>query len=52
MSRHMIKSALFAFIALAASNAHAFDFGGLLDKELGNLGKPSPQNSELLRQIT
>jgi hypothetical protein len=42
----MIQSVLFTVIALAASNAHAFDFGGLLDKGLGNLGKPSPQNSE------
>ena len=46
MSRHMIKSALFAFIALAASHAHAIDFGGLINKELGTLGKPIPQKSE------
>lgn len=45
MPRHMIQSVLFAVIALAASHAHAFDFGGLLDKGLGNVGKPSPQNS-------
>ncbi|MFZ1548550.1 MAG: DUF4197 domain-containing protein, partial [Candidatus Nitrotoga sp.] len=45
MPRHMTQSVLFAVIALAVSNAHAFDFGGLLDKGLGNTGKPSPQNS-------
>ena len=46
MSRHMVKNALFAFIALAASHAHAIDFGGLINKELGNLGKPITQKSE------
>lgn len=46
MSRHMIQNVLFSLITLAASNAHAFDFGGLLDKGLGNLGKSSPRNSE------
>ncbi|MDP1679186.1 MAG: DUF4197 domain-containing protein [Candidatus Nitrotoga sp.] len=42
----MIQSTLFVFIALAASHAHAIDFGDLINKELGTLGKPIPQNSE------
>ena len=46
MPRHMIQSALFAFIALAAGHVHAIDFGDLINKELGTLGKPTPQKSE------
>ncbi|MCE9550257.1 MAG: DUF4197 domain-containing protein [Betaproteobacteria bacterium] len=46
MPRHTIQSILLALIALAASHAHAIDFGDLINKELGTLGKPSPQKSE------
>lgn len=46
MPRHIIQSVLFTVVALAASNAHAFDLGGLLDEGLGKQGKPSPQNPE------
>lgn len=46
MPRHMIQSTLFVFIALAASHARAIDFGNLINKELGTLVKPIPQNSE------
>ena len=46
MPRRIIQSILFAFTALAASYAHAIDFGDLINKELGTLGKPTPQKSE------
>ena len=46
MPRHIIQSILFAFTALAASYAHAIDFGDLINKELGTLGKPTTQKSE------
>lgn len=46
MLRHIIQSILFAFIALAASQAHAIDFGDLINKELGNLSKTTPHNTE------
>ncbi|CAH1904024.1 conserved exported hypothetical protein [Candidatus Nitrotoga sp. HW29] len=45
MPRHMIQSILFVSITLTASYAHAIDFGDLINKELGSLGKPTPQNS-------
>ena len=45
MPRHIIQSILFISITLAASHAHAIDFGDLINKELSTLGKPSPQNS-------
>jgi hypothetical protein len=46
MPRHIIQSILFASITLAASHSHAIDFGDLINKELGTLGKPVQQNSE------
>ena len=46
MPRHTIQSLLFASITLAASHSHAIDFGDLINKELGTLGKPTPQNSQ------
>ncbi len=46
MLRHIILSILLTFITLAASQTYAIDFGDLINKELGNLGKPTPQNSE------
>ena len=45
MPRHIIQSTLFASILLAASHVQAIDFGDLINKELGALGKPTPQNS-------
>lgn len=46
MLRHIIQNVLLAFIALVTSQAHAIDFGGLINKELGNLGKTTPQSTE------
>ncbi|RFC34969.1 MAG: Protein of unknown function (DUF4197) [Candidatus Nitrotoga sp. SPKER] len=46
MPRHIIQSILFASITLAASHTHAIDFGNLINKELGSLGKSTSQNSE------
>lgn len=46
MPRNISQSILLAFVALVASPAHAIDFGDLINKELGTLGKPVPQKSE------
>ena len=46
MPRHITQSILLAFVALVASHAHAIDFGDLINKELGTLGKSTPQKSE------
>ncbi|MEO6421391.1 MAG: DUF4197 domain-containing protein [Candidatus Nitrotoga sp.] len=46
MTRYMIQSILMAFSTFAASHAYAINFGDLINKEIGNLNKPSTQNPE------
>ena len=46
MPQYKIQSILFALVTLAASHAHAIDFGDLINKELGKLDKSAPQKSE------
>ncbi|MBK8569720.1 MAG: hypothetical protein IPN81_06870 [Nitrosomonadales bacterium] len=47
MPQYKIQSILFALVTLAASHAHAIDFGDLINKELGKLDKSAPQNQNL-----